>query len=205
METLLKLVLQHWPSITTAAIVGILVWMAAKFYFKRFVVMERKINDAPCDKHDKGFRDIGIIKASVRKIEDYILRKDTDSVDFLMRKCSPYKLTDAGDALLNVSGGKECIDDNIDFFDEEIQKLNPQVALDVESYSLHVLNSNTDKSFFNQIKDFVYNAASPYIIIDKEGNKTEFEGNLTMNHVLMVMGVYLRNRYFERHEGFVKS
>jgi len=139
METLLKSIVEQWSITATFVIAAIIVWIVAKLYFKRFVPMETKIKDAPCDKHDRLLENMGTIMDSIRKIEDYIIKKDTSSIDVLLRKCSPYRLTSAGDALLDVSGGKKCVDENVDFFDVEIQKLSPQVALDVETYSLSEL------------------------------------------------------------------
>ena len=210
MERLIDLIVGKWPELVIILIVVLIVWMVAKFYFKRFVPMENKINDVPCNSpkgHCKGIdiieSDIKEIKSGMQNIKEYIVKQDPYAAYDLFVKGSPFKLTDKGIFLLEVSGGKKCIDDNIDFFDKEIQLLNPKVALDVESIALSVLDRNTNSDFFNDIKNFVFNASK--IITDKSGNKMEFNDYITLIQVLQVMSIYLRDNYFERHPHYLNA
>jgi len=147
------------------------------------------------------------IKESIRKIEEYIMRNDPNSIDKLIRKCSPYQLTSFGDALCLNAGGVKCIDTHLDFFTSEIQKMNPLVALDVENYALDVLKDNIKKDFFNEIKDFVF--ASPSNIQLEDANKNTTDIKVKLDDILFVMSIYLRDKYFETHpeiniDGFFK-
>lgn len=70
--------------------------------------------------------------------------------------------------------------------------------MDVERYSLRVLNENMQKEIFNGIKDFVYNAPSTMKIQDETGE--EVDVNVKIETILMIMSIYLRDKYFERHK-----
>ena len=194
MDKLIDLLSYKYPELIAMVMVGISVWIIAKFYFKRFIPMENKIKS-----HDK---DIDKILESILNIEKYIIKKDITAIDGFLKKSSPYTITDAGKKLLAVSGGKKCIDDNITFFNNEIQKLNPKVALDVENYALSVLNKNTNNAFFNPIKNFIFNAPNPYTIIDENGNAVQHD-SLTMNVILLIMSIYLRDKYFEQYPNYL--
>jgi hypothetical protein len=156
------------------------------------------------EKHDEAFNKfvnyLGVLddmKSSIRKIEEYIIRNDSTALEQLIRKCSPFKITNFGEVLLNVSEGRDCVDNNIDFFISEIEKMKPLVALDVENYSLTVLNENTKSEMFNNIKDFVFNAPSNFLLKTPEGNEIEIP--IKMENILWVMSIYLRDKYFETH------
>jgi hypothetical protein len=119
-------------------------------------------------------------------------------------------LTNAAVKLLETSGAKKCVDENLIFFNKEIHKLSPKVALDVENYALSVLNKNTDNSFFNPIKDFVYNVPYPYTIIDDDGNSLQIKDAINLGIILLIMSIYLRDKYFEYYpqyyeSGYIKS
>lgn len=202
MEKLVDLIAKGYPELIIFLIVGVVVWFVAKLYFKRFLPMENKVNNAPCNKDKDFYKDMA---KSIRKIEKYMIKETSLTSAEIMKRCCPYKLTDVGLKLLNISGSKICIDDNIDFFDSEIQKLKPQVALDVEDCSLSVLNENTDKSFFNPIKDFVFHASYPYMLIDDNGNREELKEDININTMLTIMSVYLRDEYFKRHPEYLVS
>ena len=197
MDKIIDLVVGKFPEMIIIVIVSMIVWLVAKFYFRRFVPVEDKIKD-----HDSV---IDKIVESIRNIEAYIMKKDKSAIDGLFRKFSPYTLTDAGLKLIEISGAKKCVDENIDFFADEIQKLKPKAALDVEDNALSVLNWNTSNEIFNQIKDFVYNAPKPYVISDDNGNSVVLEEAITLSVILLVTSIYLRDKYFEKHPEFLKD
>lgn len=208
MDPIIGWLLEHYPTIALIVLVAIFVGFVTYKFAKlhsRFVSHESKIISLPCDNHKEQIKEIqrsnntiNDIKESVRKIEEYIIRNDSQAIDSLLRKCSPYKITYLGDVLLNDSKGKDCVDENIDFFIQEIEKLNPLVALDVEQYSLSVLNSNLKDHMFNEIKNFIYNVPDPMRLIDEDGVTKEL--SIKIEDILMVMSIYLRDKYFERHK-----
>ena len=101
----------------------------------------------------------------------------------LMQKFGPYRLTEDGEKHLLASGGKACIDINLDFFILELEKANPKTAYDAEKEATNVLYDNSDKQFFNGIKDYVF--------LDPEG--------ITLTATILAMSIYLRDKYFEKH------
>ena len=101
----------------------------------------------------------------------------------VFRKLSPYRLTEVGENYLVSSGGKECIDSNLDFFISELEKSNPTTALDVETNSYKLLLFSSEKPFFKRIKD--------YIFLDPDG--------MPFITAAMIMSIYLRDKYLEVH------
>ena len=225
MDKVIDLIADRFPELIIILIVGIVVWLVAKFYFKRFVKLEdsvldlsknmnmltKNINDVSKATNDLGSnmnllsRNSNILAASIKKIEDYILKRDNFAFDELLRKCSPYRLTDIGEKLLEISGAKKCVDENIDYFYKKIHELSPNVALDVENYSLSVLNESTDNVVFNPIKNFVFNAPSPYILNNEDGSTITLKNAITLNSILLTMSIYLRDKYFERHPEYLDT
>lgn len=202
-EAIFSFFAENYPTLLWVIFGAIVTWQLSKLY-NRFKKIEDISGSLSCNAHQEELKEIkgnmvllNDIKESVRKIEEYIIRNDSQAIDYLLRKCSPYKITYLGDALLDRSGGRKCIDENIDFFVERIEKMNPLVALDVEQYSLSVLNSNLKLELFNDVKDFIYNAPDPINLIDQDGNTKEL--SIRMEDVLMVMSIYLRDKFFEKH------
>ncbi len=165
--------------------------------------MSKRVDGLPCRSHGE---DIGALKSrdtkitdmarSIRKIEEWIIKLDRDAMSDLVRKCSPYMLTDLGKALLEATGGKACIDSNEGMWLSLLEQSEPQTAYDVEINALSILSDNTGLAVFNDIKNFLYN--SPNVIGLKTG-AGELETQVNMRRILMIMSVYLRDRYFERH------
>lgn len=202
-ETIFNFLAENYPTLLWIIVAIFVSWQAFKLY-NRFKKIEEISNNVPCNTHQENIKNIQgslpilhDIKESIRKIEEYIIRNDSQAIDSLLRKCSPYKITFLGDLLLNDSGGRKCIEENIGFFIQEIEKMNPLVALDVEQYSLSVLNSNLKSQLFNDIKNYIYNAPDPITLTDEDGQSREL--SIKIEDVLMVMSIFLRDKFFERH------
>ena len=101
----------------------------------------------------------------------------------VLHKLSPYSLTVEGEKHLIASGGKACIDSNLEYFLSELEKRNPQNALDVENEARDVIWVGSRMPFFNEIKN--------YIFLDPEG--------ISLISTIAAMGIYLRDKYFEIH------
>lgn len=214
MDAIFTFIADKYPTIGAFLLFGaIMVWLT-KLYV-RFSATEKSVDNLPCHKHNNEILTIKAqvefmqdIKESIRKIEEYIIKSDRDAVDKLVRKCSPYKLTPIGEVVFETSGGKDCIENNIDLFVSQIDALKPLTALDVENYALTVLNENLKSEIFNTIKDYIFAIPSPTTITDKEGHTAEL--SLKIEDLLLIMSIYLRDRYFDRHpeiniSGFFKK
>ena len=146
------------------------------------------------DKFENNFvevkKDIASINESSRdmrkiltEIGSALINKKMLDPVLLLQKLSPYRLTEDGEKHLIACGGKTCIDNNLDLFILELEKINPQTAYDVEKEALNVLYANSDKQFFNTIKDYVF--------LDPNG--------ITLSTTILVMSIYLRDKYFEKY------
>lgn len=203
-DVIVSFLAAHYPTLIWIIVAVVVTWQASKIY-TRFKKVEDVSQSVPCEKHKESIQSIQgnlpilkDIKESVRKIEDYIIRKDPKSIDALLRKCSPYKITNYGEILLELSGAKKCIDDNANFFILAIEDMKPLVALDVEQYSLNVLSENLKSNMFNDVKNYVYNAPDPLTLKDPVSGE-ELNTSISIENVLMVMSIYLRDKYFDKH------
>lgn len=203
MEAFFTFISDKYPTIGLFIVFGVIVIWLTKLY-TRFTSSEKTVNSLQCHKHNA---DISIlrnqvdfmqdIKDSIRKIEEYIIKSDREAIDQLIRKCSPYKLTSIGEVVFEVSGGKDCVDNNVEFFIGEIEKMNPLTALDVENYALTVLNENLKSVIFNNVKDYVFAIPSPTTVTAKDGSTATM--SLKIEDLLLIMSIFLRDKYFEKH------
>ena len=203
MDATFEFLKDNYPTIFVITIiiivVSIIVWKVSSFYHTRFKKIETFSQNTPCNEKGYAANVVAIIdiKESIRKIEEYLIKKDASSIDKFLRKCSPYSITDLGNQLLEKSNGKKCIDENTEFFIKEIEKMNPLVALDVEQYSLTVLNDNIKNERFNHIKNFIYNASNMITFADTDNSSIDV--SVELSSVLLIMSIYLRDKYFEVH------
>jgi len=183
MDTVLSHILDFLGN--TAAgllIVGFVVWQIAAFYFTRFKKTEKKVESLPCDKH----------REHLREVSAWIVKKDKSMANTLMAKLSPYQLTDAGKKLLEISGGKLCVDQNLDMFMSELGKQNPLTPYDVEEKSVSIILETKQQPIFNQIKNFLYYMPKT---IEGVGDAAD----ISIFTVVNVMSLYLRDFYLEAH------
>ena len=203
-EAIVSFFAENYPTLIWILVAVVVTWQASSLY-QRFKKVEEVSAKVPCDKHHESIQGIQSnmpilkdIKESVRKIEEYIIKNDPNSVDVLLRKCSPYKITNLGEIVLLNSGARECIDLNADYFIGLIEGMNPLVALDVEQYALSVLNDNLKHDYFNTIKNYIYTIPDPVKITDDiTGESTDV--SIKLENILLIMSIYLRDKYFEKH------
>lgn len=149
------------------------------------------------ERHEQNLIAFTDIKNSIRAIEEYLMGFDKDAYAQLLRKCSPYKLLFLGEQLLEKSGGRKCIDENIDLLLGEVEKRNPSAPLDVEESALNVVRAFRDTPLFNDVKNFVYYSPQQVELIDEDGKKVE--RSVHINVIFMLMSIYLRDKYFAKH------
>jgi hypothetical protein len=158
---------------------------------ERFRDHEKTIDDTK--------RDLSYLREKVDGIHDvvseisvWIMGKDKGMVPKLAAKQSPRELTKSGIGLLNISGGKNCIDGNLAFFISKIDEKKPPTPLDVEDGALNVILKNTGNGMFNDIKNYIYYAPGKETI---EGMEIE----ISMFPIAFVMSLYLRDKYLDLH------
>lgn len=202
-DTIWNYLSDNYPFVLILALACWLTWKAKGMYDSSKEVKE-KVDALPCEQHKA---DISLVKqsnlklndiaSSVRKIEEWILRMDINAMSDLVRKCSPYQLTEAGQKMLEDSEAKHCVDTHLDKLLQALEETHPMTAYDVERNALNVLSSLTDDPMFNDIKDFIYNSPSHIDIHTSEG---VIPVEISMQRLLMIMSVYLRDIFFQRHE-----
>ena len=95
---------------------------------------------------------------------------------------SPRQLNKAGCELLNVSGMKKIIDDNLDGFISELEDKKFENYLDLENGCIYFLRDKEDSRITNALKNFLFN--NPQYSLDA---------------ILLVGGIYLRNKYTKKN------
>lgn len=195
--------------VVAAGLIQVIIWFVKTLLKHKNI--ENKIKGLPCVEHrnsiDKQSDKLDNISSSLSTIAGQVelLVKMATSVpskqllyttaDF-SEKRSPRKLNANGDLLFSDIEGERFLDENGAFLLDEIAKLNPKTALDVENMSLSVLRVNSDKDFFVRLKNWVYNAPAREIV--KEDGST-INKDITFDDVLFVISLPLRDRYLAGH------
>jgi len=124
----------------------------------------------------------------------YLKGKDGNMDTSLFRTQSPTQLTSLGEQILSEAGGKDFVDNNLEILLDEISKNNVKTALDVQTTAPMVISNISNDDKFTSIKDFLYK--NPQYKVKPE---EESVVSLDMNVITNIMGIYLRNKYLERH------
>mgnify|MGYP001530112959 FL=1 len=109
-----------------------------------------------------------------------------------------YKRQPLGNVLFVKSSAKKTIDDNIDFLMEELEKINPTTAYDVEEEALGFLLRNMGHEMFTDIKQFIYYSPDTIELLDPASN-TNKAVKLSMQSIVKLMSIYLRDIYLSKH------
>ena len=197
MDIIFTFLSEYSPPIALLFVVAVATYFVTKYHIS-IQDTKKKVDELPCDAHGKKLDSHG------RKLDkldfkiDMVINTLDNAIrdDSFSKKKSPNSLTDAGEKFLVISGGKACIDLNIDFFISELEKINPQTAYDVEDNARFVLITNRDSPIFNEVKDYVY-VAPKTVKIDDEDIDT------SLTNVILAMGFYLRDKYLEKHPELV--
>ena len=200
--------LERWPAITIAVLVILLVilvtWKVACYYHK-IESARKKVESAPCQEHEKKLDKLEesnkIIAAThdiVIEIGRWISKRDKKMIDLFVSKGSPYLITNIGFQLLEMSGGKKVIDNNLEFFIHEIRELNPKTPYDAEDYAFSVVLKNIGNEIFNPVKNFIYYSPEKIEMHDPDAN-LKIEVHISMEGILNVMSIYLRDKYIEEN------
>lgn len=157
----------------------------------------------------------GVLKDSVTKLENNIdsMKQDLVTIRALVetqynnrnynkqrrtfsQKHSPRMLNTNGQKLYQDIQGEDFLKEHKDYFFGYISSRNPQTAYDVEQLANLACVSSVTNSFFNKMKDFVYNASSMEIT-DADGNKTTYD--ITLSDICFVLSLPLRDMYLSEH------
>lgn len=160
-----------------------------------------KLNNAKkkCDDNESHIKDVDKniieIKQDITTIKAILIQKYPQSANIFSIKNSPRTLNEEGKFIFDKIGGEEFLKKNKDFFFKNIDEMNPQTPLDVESCANLVCHTSTNNEIFNGLKNFVYN--SPSIIIGEGGEKKPYD--LTIGDICFILSIPLRDMYLGDH------
>ena len=177
--------------------------------FEKLEEVSQKVENLPCEeyrnniiKSDARFKNIEDTMTSnnsmLVEINRWIMKIDNGMIDRLSQKASPLKMTSIGEILFNQSHAKKAVDDNLDFLLSELDAYNPKTAFDVEDKAWSVLFRNIGHDMFTDIKNYIYYAPETIKITDPDSQE-ETEVKLSIQSIIRLMGIYLRDQYLVRH------
>jgi len=193
---------------------GFVVWMASKFHNRIKKVenetvkigsieetlsrvttlcerIEYKIDDNYLPKLEKTIDKLDKAIGSINRLVFYLGNNDKNMKPDIFMANSLLQLSDIGKEILRVTGGEEFVDKNINHLMRLMDDAKYKSALDVENNSFLVIMNQSDSDDFTKIKNYIYN--NPVL---KSNNITI---GLNINLVSQVMGIYLRDKYLEKH------
>ena len=144
--------------------------------FNSVQIIHKKLDALPCDNHRK----------AIINIEENLFGKKKFK-GLLSAIYSPRKLSDPGRELYQISGIQNVFEDNMQFFVEELEKIHPKTALDVEDSAFSVLLNSKSEDIFIPVKDWLYN------------NPLFHELDIDMSAICFVASLELRDVYLKKH------
>jgi hypothetical protein len=182
----------NYPILIIVAVIFIGGWQVRGLYH-RFQKTE-----SDCEKIEhKILPQLTSIANNLNSLVIFLGGKHTDMDKTLFMTKSPVQLTDLGTEIVVAIGGKDYIDKNITDLVSKLSKENIKSALDVENYSKVILMREYTSDAFTPIKNYIYQ--NP---IYKKGDTAVTLDTATVSNL---MGIYLRDKYFEIHPELLKA
>jgi hypothetical protein len=213
---LIKYILDHAPFfgilvISVLIAICVTIWVARKYYktIGRIKKTEEQCAECKADvfpslnsHFDKIDTSLYGISSSILALTMYLKTKD-DKLDVsLLISRSPIQLSDFGTKILNDIGGKSVVDGNLNLLLSEMDTQKFKSGLDAHNYAINLIMIMFNNDIFTPIKNYLYNNPVYKYKTEKDEN---IEYPLDVNDVYTVIGIYLRNKYFEEHPDLVKN
>ena len=201
MDTILEIMLNHWPQATAVVAAIVITWIAARLY-TRFLQTEKT-----CTSHSDEIKalheddhqlrvDHSLLTRSVDEIRAFIAAGSAKGSAFFSGKHSPRRLNASGEQLMRDADGESFLQKHKDLLFARMDDRKPQTAFDVEAYAYEILLTYSRDSAFNGIKNFLYNY--PDMAVVNDDGKTVMHA-VTLENVCFVMSLRLRDMYLEAH------
>lgn len=191
------------------------VWFIVQRAFKfgidrnRLQQIEGKLNKLPCDTrkeqisdtrkaHADLYKTVMSTNEMVTEISKWVMRIDGDMINQLVKKGSPFQITPVGRIILDKSGAKKTIDNNLDKLISLLERTEPKTPYDVENNASTVLLQNMGDDMFIDIKNFLYFSPDKIEVSNPVTNEM-VEITLSIHAIIKVMSIYLRDKYFQKH------
>jgi hypothetical protein len=199
-EQIIKFLEVHWPQGILLVIAIVATWLIAKQYFHWTGRVEKIEND--CSKiggeiEGHVIPKLDALNTSIGSLVVYLKTKDKSMDAALFQSRSPLCLTAFGRDILENSGGRKFIDDNLFYLISEIDKFPIKSPLDVENISSLVISNATSLDSFTPIKDYIFNMPV----------RTSSKGTIRLDVPIVsnILGIYLRDKYLQVHPGLLKG
>jgi len=188
-DTYVDEIIKNVPNGIYYLAVAYVAWKAAQFYFVRFRDLEKKsdgISGITERIDDKIEPTLVKINLALDRISRYIITKDSLDPSFF-NTGSPVELNTLAKDILKKSGGKNFVDNSLDFLVSKIDERNPKSNLDIQQLAVSVILDLVDTEALSKIKDFVYQ------------NPKYRSKDISMPTIINIVALYLRDKYFELH------
>lgn len=208
-ESVFSYVLENWPMLALVIIlVAAVAWITYKATkaFNRLEKIEEKYSNLPCEGHSASLKEVDsrmathnatleAIKTDVSIIKASLMSNNHQASLFAV-KHSPAQLNDLGNELFGKFHCQKFLDENGTRLISLIEEKSPKTPLDVENFALEVLFLASETPAFDTLKTDIYN--SPAIEVPwGEGTK---QYTITIKDIVYIIGLVLRNMYFEKHK-----
>lgn len=201
-----------WSMIAVAA--AIYVTLKLRIFYERFTNVEKKCSDIDGMKenhseHKGNFKSVSDkldeqiipkldalanesmkINSATNAIITYLITKDKNAA-LVFQSRSPVILTDTGIKLLETSGGRKYIDDNIEYLLSKMEQGKYKSALDVQNTATKIIVDEFNSDGFTPIKNYIFE--NPTVKI----GKANLDNSLAL--ISRIMSLQLRDKYFEKH------
>lgn len=131
-------------------------------------------------------------------IAKWVIKQDETMIDDIMKKRSPYTLTNIGEQILDDSGARQVLEQCMAQYIADLEAKAPKTAYDVEDLAYDVLFKHSGDDAFKPIKDYLYLAPDPATFYSEDKGQ-EVEVRLSLMSVLRVMSLPLRDAYLNLH------
>ena len=207
-DAIFKFLSERWPVLSVVVAVIIfacwVTWKVSKYHTSIENVKDR-VNKLPCSDHLERLNSIEELNHTVSSTNDivtemskWIMERDKRMIGILVKKNSPYVITSIGYRILNDSGGKKAVDENIDFFEREINASEPKTLYDVENQAMNIIIKNIGNEAFNPVKKYIYYSPNELEAVDPE-TKKEVRIKLSLPSLFNIIGLYLRDKYVSKY------
>ncbi|BDQ11693.1 hypothetical protein [Sediminibacterium sp. TEGAF015] len=201
-EEALKLIGQHYPQLVITIIAVIVTWLFAKFYNNSMNRLKKV--EAECQKIDRHLTpqlesissSLNTLNGSFNSLIVYLKSKDGKMETSLFISKSPIQLTELGKKILVTIGGEDFVNKNLNELITNMDAEGIKTALDCQTFAPIVISKISNHASFNKIKDYAFK--NPYYK-EKLEDGQEITIPLDMGTISNIMGIYLRDKYLERH------
>lgn len=174
-----------------------LVWWVTRKMTK-FEARLGRAEQRPCEDHGRSITELTALSGKIDLLCMLALQQQPKAAgaDMFSQKHSPRSLNGNGRKVAEVFGVGGFLEANGEWLIGEMGRLSPGTPLDVEAMSLAVLRLRSGDKRFNGLKGKVYR--SPVMELEGKDGGTQAT-DITLDNVLYVMSLLLRDMYLERH------